>query len=660
MISNLKTFNTTTATNTNNTVINRKCRRFYKHQRTPSTHLVETTITTTTTTTEEGDEEVVVLLPPPSSSSVLSAQPVSLPPPTLLKGKELSNTNYYYKMMLSSITSSLERPEDEENVVDLEEPLLFLPSAAPSTTTTATATTATATTTTTSVISEQEDLQTELLTPGDWDDIPPSITTTSTNNNSKCPTTTTTTTTTITPLLTTNAALTSSSSCHGHQQRSWNYWIIVFLTLIWNAVRLLVFVGLLAPAFARFFWYYAVTSDRIVVRYKQPSPYNTAANHNTNNNYSCRHVMDIYGATTNDNDNNDNNNQKKRVLIFLTGGAWMIGYKMWGTFLARVFCAMGVLVVVPDYPNYPQSNVPTMVQDARDAITFVLQHIHKYGGDPKRVVLAGQSAGGHLAECILLQKALVLQQKQGGVVEDNDDEESSPFNYDNNYQHYHCQQQEQQDGFHPTQLAGFCAISSPSDVQAMTTNFQKHGLDQQFVQSLFGVGERCSGDAVHGDSSIPINMEDYNPQRLVERLQKQITEQQQKLLQPLYQANKKLLPPVSIFHGTNDKTVPHQVSERFAASLVNIGFEAEYVAYEGWSHTDPILEAVMMADHRFHRDLYHKLCQWTTTTTTTTTIATDNNHNIYDYQQEWNDNLPECQPLCPTWMVQMARFCNPF
>ena len=153
---------------------------------------------------------------------------------------------------------------------------------------------------------------------------------------------------------------------------------------------------------------------------------------------------------------------------------------------------------------------------------FVSCPTENYGGDPNRIILAGQSAGGHLASIVHLQKAIQIL-KTG-----------------------RCS------GFQPKELAGFCSISAPSDVQAMATNFQKHGLDQFFVQSLFGVrGNRT------------VRMDDYDPQRLVEELERMVGKQDMDLFDmdstetPPTKLNQ-ILPPMSIFHGTGDQTVSEQ------------------------------------------------------------------------------------------------------
>jgi prenylcysteine alpha-carboxyl methylesterase len=45
------------------------------------------------------------------------------------------------------------------------------------------------------------------------------------------------------------------------------------------------------------------------------------------------------------------------VVIFVSGGAWMIGYKLWSALVGRGLAALGYLVIVPDYRNFPQGDI---------------------------------------------------------------------------------------------------------------------------------------------------------------------------------------------------------------------------------------------------------------------------------------------------------------
>jgi hypothetical protein len=101
--------------------------------------------------------------------------------------------------------------------------------------------------------------------------------------------------------------------------------ILVHGTPRWIAklVRLILFVFVLLPAFVRFSLYYFLFSDRIAIAYKD-GPSRTS-----------RHYLDVYGSQQ-----QEAVQGGKAVVIFLTGGAWIIGYKMWGALLARALVSV--------------------------------------------------------------------------------------------------------------------------------------------------------------------------------------------------------------------------------------------------------------------------------------------------------------------------------
>ncbi|KAK4399895.1 Isoprenylcysteine alpha-carbonyl methylesterase ICME [Sesamum angolense] len=96
----------------------------------------------------------------------------------------------------------------------------------------------------------------------------------------------------------------------------------------------------------------------------------------------------------------------KPVVAFVTGGAWIIGYKAWGSLLGQQLSERDVIVACIDYRNFPQGTISDMVKDASQGISFVCNHIAEYGGDPNRIYLMGQSAGAHIAACALLDQAI--------------------------------------------------------------------------------------------------------------------------------------------------------------------------------------------------------------------------------------------------------------
>ena len=155
-------------------------------------------------------------------------------------------------------------------------------------------------------------------------------------------------------------------------------------TFLVRFLRLVSFVLFLLPAFFVFAWYYAIAGDRVAVYYGKKK--------RARDPIFSRHILDIYGSRT----PSPSGEEKKPVVIFVTGGAWIIGYRMWGCLLGRALAPFGVLVVMPDYTNFPKANIEGMVEDVDRSIQWTFDNIHKYGGDPARVVLVGQSAGAHV------------------------------------------------------------------------------------------------------------------------------------------------------------------------------------------------------------------------------------------------------------------------
>ena len=85
--------------------------------------------------------------------------------------------------------------------------------------------------------------------------------------------------------------------------------------------------------------------------------------------------------------------QIAKLYILTSGGAWIIGYKLWCALIGRKLSSMGILTIVPDYRNFPQGNVEDMVTDIVAAVAWTSKNARLYGGNPHKLVLAGQSAG---------------------------------------------------------------------------------------------------------------------------------------------------------------------------------------------------------------------------------------------------------------------------
>ena len=89
------------------------------------------------------------------------------------------------------------------------------------------------------------------------------------------------------------------------------------------------------------------------------------------------------------------------VLVFLHGGYWRTLDKADFSCVAAPFVAAGAMVVVPNYALCPAVTVDTIALQTAHAMAWVHRHAARYGGDASRTVVAGHSAGGHLAAMLL-------------------------------------------------------------------------------------------------------------------------------------------------------------------------------------------------------------------------------------------------------------------
>lgn len=84
------------------------------------------------------------------------------------------------------------------------------------------------------------------------------------------------------------------------------------------------------------------------------------------------------------------------VLVFIHGGYWRGGTKESRRFPARTFNALGVTWVTVGYPLCPQVSIESIVESVRRAVAWLARNISRFGGDPSRIFVCGNSAGGHL------------------------------------------------------------------------------------------------------------------------------------------------------------------------------------------------------------------------------------------------------------------------
>jgi acetyl esterase len=86
------------------------------------------------------------------------------------------------------------------------------------------------------------------------------------------------------------------------------------------------------------------------------------------------------------------------VVMWIHGGGWVTGSIETHDQLCRQLCDdVGAIVVSVDYRLAPEVKFPGAVDDCVAAWRWLSEHAAELGGDPARVAVAGDSAGGNLA-----------------------------------------------------------------------------------------------------------------------------------------------------------------------------------------------------------------------------------------------------------------------
>ena len=97
------------------------------------------------------------------------------------------------------------------------------------------------------------------------------------------------------------------------------------------------------------------------------------------------------------------------VVVNLHGGGWVLGDPDAYAGVMQAYQMAGDCVVVDvDYRRAPETPYPGALDDGLTALAWTHAHAATLGGDPDRIVLTGDSAGGYLAARIALSNPAML------------------------------------------------------------------------------------------------------------------------------------------------------------------------------------------------------------------------------------------------------------
>lgn len=98
---------------------------------------------------------------------------------------------------------------------------------------------------------------------------------------------------------------------------------------------------------------------------------------------------------------------RRPALLFFSGGGWTGTNVFSCAKVAEHFARLGVVVGLADYRVRKHHGVTPdkCVEDARSAVRWLRANCQDLGVDPRRVIVGGGSAGGHIAACTAIPVA---------------------------------------------------------------------------------------------------------------------------------------------------------------------------------------------------------------------------------------------------------------
>jgi len=244
-----------------------------------------------------------------------------------------------------------------------------------------------------------------------------------------------------------------------------------------------------------------------------------------------------------------------------------------------------------------------MVEDINSAMIWIFKNISSYGGDPDAMTLVGQSAGAHLTVLNLLQQAKL----QGTAVAARDDQDENNSNSSHN-------KQKAGEGavWDYMRLRHYVGMSGTYDLVALKPILDKHGLAEVLFRAIMDQDINSNSPIFY----LKTNFGNF--------------------------AHK--LPPITLVHGTKDKTVSSDFTLAFAEEMRKLDITVYTKIFEGKSHTDFFLEDMIEGNGEPFIDFLSSIILQKDN------FSTTNNNNHHNKQRAFT--YP--------FLVKLARIVNPF
>ena len=236
------------------------------------------------------------------------------------------------------------------------------------------------------------------------------------------------------------------------------------------------------------------------------------------------------------------------ALMYIHGGALMTGSRkgVGSPMLAELF-ARGYVIASIDYRLAPETKLPEIIEDVRDAWRWMRgEGSRRFGIDPERISTSGGSAGGYLT----LMTGFCLTPRPRSLV--------SYFGYGDIDGPWYSQPDEFYRTHQPLQKKEDAWVGYTNGPVSERSS-EPHGQLYLYFRQQGIWPQQVTG---HDPQREPRWFDAYCPIRNVT----------------------KAYPPTLLIHGTEDTDVPYGESKAMAAKLAEIGVEHEFITVPGAGH----------------------------------------------------------------------------
>jgi acetyl esterase len=221
------------------------------------------------------------------------------------------------------------------------------------------------------------------------------------------------------------------------------------------------------------------------------------------------------------------------VVLYVHGGGFRLLSNDTHWMMAVAFARRGYLVLNIDYRLAKRHPFPAALEDVSQAWMWTLEHIEALGGDPSRIVVAGESAGANLVTSLAIQTSYRREELWARRVFEA--------------------------GVQPAAVIGLAGIYEVSDIDRLLVGRRYPGAVQRWVKGI-------------EDSYLPSGIRTKVPTELADPLR--ILERGEHPDRPL--------PPFFLSVGSADPLVLD--SRRLDWALTGLGVPSELRVYQGEGH----------------------------------------------------------------------------